>query len=240
MKKWEEIIKWNINKPKEIDKSSLSKIRFYKRKSQLELFFNNATTFFRWNFDELEKYLLNNWGYKKILSLPCSIWPEAYSMWAIMEKLKIPYDIDGVDYSEKCIKKAKEWFYNIGIDQVNIDKNYLHKYQNLIKLEEKEIIINKTLKEKINFFKGDIFTKENLNWKKYDIIIFQNLIIHFQDEPKKIEIMVKNLLSLLKKWWIIFTDDVEINSIIRILENSGTKYKKIWNSIIKLKSRIEK
>ena len=234
MKHWEEIIRWKINRLQKIDKNNLTKIKFYKRKSQLELFFNNATTFFRWNFDELEKYLSNNYWYKKILSLPCSIWPEAYSIWAIMEDLQIPYDIDGVDYSEKCIKKAKEGFYNIEIDKVGIDKPYLKKYKKLIKLKQKNIIIDDKLKKKINFFKGDIFTKENLNWRKYDIIIFQNLIIHFQDEPKKIEIMVKNLLSLLKNNWIIFTDDVEINSIIRVLENLWIKYKKIWKSIIKI------
>jgi len=57
MKHWEEIIRWKINKPQKIDKSNLTRIQFYKRKSQLELFFNNATTFFRWNFDELEEYI---------------------------------------------------------------------------------------------------------------------------------------------------------------------------------------
>jgi len=215
-----------------LDKRVALWTNFYREKSQLELYFNNATTFFRWNFDEFEKYVLENvnW-YQKILSLPCSIGPEAYSIWAIMENLNYSYSIDGVDFSNKCIEKAKSWFYKIEKDKVSIDLNYLDKYEKFFTVKNREILVNNKLKEKTSFFKWDILTKEWLKWKKYDIIIFQNLIIHFQDDPGKIKIMIKNLKSLLKKWGIIFTDDVEINSIIR---NLNWKYEKIWKSIIKI------
>ena len=232
MKIWEKIIGWNLNKIKPIDKKDLLKIQFYRKKTQLELYFNNATSFFRWNFDELEKYISENikW-FQKILSLPCSIWPEAYSAWAIMEKLNIPYKIDWVDFSPKCIEKAKKWTYDIDKDKVSIDLECLDKYENFFSVENRKIVVSEDIKKNINFFKGDIFTKEGLKWKKYDIIIFQNLIIHFQDDPWKIKIMIKNIKSLIKKWGIIFTDDVEINSIIR---NLDWKYEKIWKSIIKI------
>jgi len=231
---WEKIIPGNINKTTKLSTDILKKIHFYTKKSQLELYFNHATTFFRWNFEEFEEYIANNisW-YQTILSLPCSIWPEAYSIAAIMENLHIPYHIDGVDFSQKCIEKAKMGFYNIETDKVTIDLNYLDKYEHFFSVKNQKIYVNPKLKEKIVFFTWDILTKAWLPEKKYDIIVFQNLIIHFQDDPWKIKIMVKNLKSLLKKWGIIFTDDVEINSIIR---NLDWKYEKIGKSLIKIYS----
>ena len=88
--------------------------------------------------------------------------------------------------------------YEIEKDKVSIDEKYLKKYKNFFQVKNWKIIVNNRLKEKISFYRWDILTKKWLINKKYDVIVFQNLVSHFQDEPGKIKIMIKNLENLLK------------------------------------------
>lgn len=51
--------------------------------------------------------------------------------------------------------------------------------------------------------------------KKYDIIICQNLLIHFQDSPDDLTRIIANLISLLGENGKIFTDPVESKTFER-------------------------
>jgi len=210
----------NIN-PKMFDT-----IQFVKEKCQLPNNFNHGTDFFRWNFEELDKYLSSLKLNKKdleILSMPCSTWEEVYTLSSIMEKNNLKYKIDGVDFSEECLEKWRKWIYDI--PNSNIDQ-----LKNIFNIKNGKIILKNEIDNNIKFKYWDIFSKDWLENKKYDIISFQNLIIHFQDEEKKLKMMVENIDSLLNIWGVIFTDDVEINTIIRY---TWDKYEKIWTSMLK-------
>lgn len=188
---------------------------------------NHTTHFFRWDIEEFKQIASRYQNYQDIsvLSIPCSTGQEVYSYSAILQNLWIPYTFDGIDISPKCIEIAKKWSYAV---ESILDDIPLHSpYKNYFPIREDHIEVSKQIREKTNFFTADIMNINDFNdEKKYDIIICQNLLIHFQDSDTQLERIIHNISKLLTDTGTIFTDTVETRTFARY--SKGT-LKIIWD-----------
>jgi len=177
------------------------------------------TWFFRDNaaFDALVKYanknrLKINQTPLRVMSIPSSSGEEAYSAAiALHEAGFMPehVKIDAMDISQKNITHATNGIYRPNSFRNNMPENLQHKYFNRI---DNTYHINETIKQYVNFSKGNLFSINTLSAHSYyDVIFCKNLFIYFDSEKKKISF--NKIKSALKTNGLLLIGHSECNII---------------------------
>lgn len=159
----------------------------------------------------------------RLLSLPCSTGEEPYSIaMTLMEAGLEPsdYSIDAIDVSEHALAFARKGSYynnSFRTSDLSFRKKYFHK-------RGEKFVIKETVREKLNFFQGNILHPgflESLGC--YDVVFCRNVLIYFNNDTQKRTI--ESLFNLLRPEGLLFTGHSEASLFI------GTRFQPVSHSM---------
>jgi len=169
----------------------------------------NETYFFRHikQLEEFKKLYLKDIYHKniKILSAGCSTGKEAYTLGMLCMdidkdlKEKVVY---GMDINKKAVSAAKKGVYSL--DDL---KHIPLRYRRFIKLKEKKLFIDESLKSVTFFYEGNILDRNSIPQNHFDVIFCRNVLIYFDRETMKYAIY--NFHRGLKESGILVLSPVE-------------------------------
>lgn len=143
----------------------------------------------------------------RILSLPCSTGEEPYSIAMTLLQAGLPpscFYIDAVDVSERVLVLARRAVYrenSFRSGELAFRQRFFHK-------TDKGFELNKTVREKVRFLKGNILHPAFMKGLgRYDVVFCRNVLIYFCEEAQRQAISA--LYHILMPEGLLFTGHAE-------------------------------
>ncbi|MFH0977558.1 MAG: CheR family methyltransferase [Spirochaetota bacterium] len=165
----------------------------------------------------------------RIWSAACSSGEEVYSAAMVADDCLNGrnWEVIGSDISDVVLNKARKGTYPIERSS-QIPEDYLKKYcLKGVRENSGEFVINKNLRNKISFFKINLY--QNIpNIGLFEIIFLRNTLIYFDMQTKRV--VIQNILPLLKKSGYLIVSHTEslvgICSDLELEKGRSSMYKK--------------
>lgn len=143
----------------------------------------------------------------RILSLPCSTGEEPYSIAMTLLQAGLPpscFYIDAVDVSERVLTLARQAVYrenSFRSRDLAFRERFFHK-------TDKGFELDKTVREKVHFLKGNILHPAFMEGRgRYDVVFCRNVLIYFNEEAQHQAISA--LYHILLPGGLLFTGHAE-------------------------------
>ncbi|NIA05194.1 MAG: methyltransferase [Proteobacteria bacterium] len=165
-------------------------------------------------FTLLGEHVLNTEKFRqryvfRILSLPCATGEEPYSIAMTLLQAGLPpscFYIDAVDVSERVLVLARRAVYrenSFRSRDLAFRQQFFHK-------TDKGFELNKTVREKVRFLKGNILHPAFMEGRgRYDVVFCRNVLIYFSEEAQQQAISA--LYHILMPGGLLFTGYAESN-----------------------------
>ncbi len=143
----------------------------------------------------------------RILSLPCATGEEPYSIAMTLLQAGLPpscFYIDAVDVSERVLAVARRAVYrenSFRYGNLAFRQRFFHK-------TDKGFELDKTVREKVHFMKGNILHPAFMKGQgRYDVVFCRNVLIYFSEEAQQQAISA--LYHILMPGGLLFTGHAE-------------------------------